>query len=580
MCIRDSRITYTAQVAETFSNGLQVINGSDEEPLINVAKSHFNRDEERGGFASGDVVTGWGAGLIDPFADRDRRSPRATATFDVVGPIIDFNKSANVGGTNTTVSGLPHGILGEISLVDVGDTITYTVEVNNTGDGTAFDVVATDNLGDGDLTFVPNSVVAPAGTTCSLSGNSPETLDCVIDEISPAGSVTITYEATAPTSPDLTSNPMLFENTVEVVEFFESDGGVGPRFITGEATLTNLVYAPSPLVSVGYAGEGVCLAGTNPGDTVPLVVGIRHNSFDPSINAASLDGIATGYNPTLTVIIPASMSVDETTITANGPLLGDAGFTVFNAFVPDSATVNPDGTTTLEWTTLPDVPYSTAEQIRINIDTTVTDPGGSPFPTGTLVYEDELGNISRGGNVAAFAEYESFSSPRCGGGGGGGGPREGEHGVSKTPDVVDSVNLLSGTRGEFTISVINNRSEDLTNVEVVDTLPQDILYLGADDTAIDYEVATISPLLPGDLVLEDFYVDTVTNPDGTSTVTWSGLPDLPRGTWTITFPVSTPNTIGDPETFQDNTFRINSDQGPRTDIGLSLIHISEPTRPY
>ena len=117
---------------------------------------------------------------------------------------------------------------------------------------------------------------------------------------------------------------------------------------------------------------------------------------------------------------------------------------------------------------------------------------------------------------------------------------------------------MSGVREQFSISVVNNRAEDLTNVSFVDTLPQGILYLGADVSAVNYEVATVTPALPGDAALEDFYVDTVTNPDGTSTVTWDGLPDLPTGTWTITFPVTGNSTIDEPETFQTNSFRLNT----------------------
>ena len=197
-----------------------------------------------------------------------------------------------------------------------------------------------------------------------------------------------------------------------------------------------------------------------------------------------------------------------------------------------------------------------------------------------MCIRDRLGNTSRGDNVAAFAEYEAFGTPSCGGGGGGGGgaPTPPNHGVAKTPDVADNVTLLSGVREQFSISVVNNRAEDLTNVSFVDTLPQGILYLGADVSAVNYEVATVTPALPGDAALEDFYVDTVTNPDGTSTVTWDGLPDLPTGTWTITFPVTGNSTIDEPETFQTNSFRLNTDLGPRNDVGSMFVSaIEEPT---
>jgi len=179
------RITYTTQVDDTFANGDPVINGAEDEPLKNVAKAHFNRDEERGGSASGNQVTGAATAMIDPTTDRDRSGPRAEELFDVAGPIIDFTKAADVGGTNVTVSGLPYSILGDISLVDVGDTITYTVTVTNAGDTPAFDLVFTDNLGNGALALDALSVSAvpgpgSSGASCVGDGLDPETLTCTM----------------------------------------------------------------------------------------------------------------------------------------------------------------------------------------------------------------------------------------------------------------------------------------------------------------------------------------------------------------------------------------------------------------
>jgi uncharacterized repeat protein (TIGR01451 family) len=75
-----------------------------------------------------------------------------------------------------------------------GDTVTYTIEVGNTGDWPAYNVVVMDVV-DPDLTYVPGSITGP-GANASAPNLSWDFQTGIPGPLNPGISETLTYQVT------------------------------------------------------------------------------------------------------------------------------------------------------------------------------------------------------------------------------------------------------------------------------------------------------------------------------------------------------------------------------------------------
>ncbi|MEM9582349.1 MAG: isopeptide-forming domain-containing fimbrial protein [Pseudomonadota bacterium] len=128
-----------------------------------------------------------------------------TATVEIVEPNLELEKTGTVA-------------------VNPGDTVDYTVEIENTGNGPAFDLLIADAFGDPNLTLVPGSVAfsfngfdeTDVTITESAGGFSFELVETATGDPIPVGpgeTLTITYQAVLDAnSPDAES----FVNTASV----------------------------------------------------------------------------------------------------------------------------------------------------------------------------------------------------------------------------------------------------------------------------------------------------------------------------------------------------------------------------
>ena len=142
--------------------------------------------------------------------------------IDINAPKISLTKSANVAGTI------------------VGDLVTYTVTVSNTGTASAASVVLSDALPAG-LTFVTGSVVVAgvARPTYDITSGIP------LGSLALGTSITVTYQARVTSLP----NPQIVPNTANAAFTFQSVAG-GPIVSGVIPSNTQSLPVYSPVLSI------------------------------------------------------------------------------------------------------------------------------------------------------------------------------------------------------------------------------------------------------------------------------------------------------------------------------------------
>lgn len=258
---------------------------------------------------------GWDITNVDVSARLVNNQSSALLTLTTSGDAYVVNANALQININAPVISLTKGsnVAGPI----VGDTITYTVTVNNTGTASAASVVLSDTLPAG-LTFVAGSVV--------VAGVSRPTFDIAagipLGSLSLNSSVTITYQArvtSVPPSPQNIANSANAAFTFQSVAGGPIDSGVIPS-----NTVTLPVYSPV-LGMVKSANT----ANATVGDQITYTVQISNSG---NIGAAT----------TLTDNIPAGSTYVPGSFTVNGtPAAGNpaAGIAIGTIAAGGSSTV-------------------------------------------------------------------------------------------------------------------------------------------------------------------------------------------------------------------------------------------------
>ncbi|MGB0927580.1 MAG: beta strand repeat-containing protein, partial [Pikeienuella sp.] len=161
----------------------------------------------------------------------------ATETIDVVEPSLTIDKIAPA------------------DAVDAGDVISFTVNVENTGGGPAFDVVVTDFLTDVGVILTPGSVnvVGATGVTVTEIGDG---FRVNADVIAPGDTMQITYTAVVQQDIDFIQN---FTNTA-TIEAFDSNPSDDPADVSRDVVFDPLNPDPVLFDTENFATPGVELA--------------------------------------------------------------------------------------------------------------------------------------------------------------------------------------------------------------------------------------------------------------------------------------------------------------------------------
>lgn len=272
---------------------------------------------------------------------------KVSSTIPTTNPIINI---ANTAFTYTVDPAIPNGASGtspsnpaatqvndanittsktvDKDFANVGDTITYTITVTNSGNVAANNAVLLDALPVG-TTFVPGSLTGATGTPPTLVLNAP---------VPAGGSVIVTYKvlvgAMVPNpNPVENSAQAAFTYTVDPAQPNDAKGTSYSNIVGTEVNTAKLVLVKQVDKQIAYLGDVLTyqIAVTNTGNT-------------PANNVVITDLLATGFTyvpGSLAVSVPATGD-PTTAIALTNPLLpGETVAISFQATVTTIPIPNP-----------------------------------------------------------------------------------------------------------------------------------------------------------------------------------------------------------------------------------------------
>ncbi|MCM3782714.1 hypothetical protein M3231_06995 [Neobacillus mesonae] len=244
---------------------------------------------------------GWDITNVDISARLVNNQTSAVLNLTTSGDVYIVNANAlqiNINSPNITVSKSA-----SVTGVVLGDTVTYTVVVANTGTANAANVVLTDALPAG-LSFAPGSVTVSGVTNATYDVRS----GVPIGTLNLSSSVTVTYRAAVTAIP----SPQQVVNTANAAFTFQS--------IAGGSTITGVIPSNSVTLPV-YAPilnmtKSASTANATVGDTMTYSVAVA-NSGNIGANVTFRDNIPAG-----TSFVTGSFQVNGTTISGANPANG------------------------------------------------------------------------------------------------------------------------------------------------------------------------------------------------------------------------------------------------------------------
>lgn len=247
-------------------------------------------------------------------------------------------------------------------------TLTYSITVTNTGDGTATGVVLTDTLPP-ELEFISAS-----DSACTLSSSSPDVVVCSIGELAPDATLTLQIVAAAP-------SPSERDRCIGWIDSPEARNGCEPDFPL-PSTLTNTVAVDSEQTTsvsdtdlttitigqdVGVFKSGASLTGSSQGYT--YFFDVFNNTSAPTTSPVTLtDSFPSGF--VAQSVSTSSCSLSLTSLTCDFGTLDSFDFIPFSVFgtfdttgvfvnvvtVTLTGDVNPSNNTSTVTTTVTSIP--------------------------------------------------------------------------------------------------------------------------------------------------------------------------------------------------------------------------------
>ncbi|HDR6266862.1 TPA: DUF11 domain-containing protein [Bacillus cereus] len=218
------------------------------------------------------------------------------------------------------------------TLVTLGDTITYTTILTNSGNTNATNITFTDLIPDG-TTFITDSVTINGITQIGLNPNTGIT----IGSIAPNSSISIAFQVTATSTP--VQNPIANSATASYTFIADPNAPIVSRNVTSNTTFTTINTATI------LSSKQVDKAFSHIGDTLTYTVTLTNNG-----NSSAQNVIFTDAMPSGTTFITNSFSIngipqsgaDPTNGVNIGPITAGATITVsFQVNVTSLPTQNP-----------------------------------------------------------------------------------------------------------------------------------------------------------------------------------------------------------------------------------------------
>ncbi len=218
------------------------------------------------------------------------------------------------------------------TLVTLGDTITYTTILTNSGNTNATNITFTDLIPDG-TTFITDSVTIDGITQIGLNPNTGITIGL----IAPNSSISIAFQVTATSTP--AQNPIVNSATASYTFIADPNAPIVSRNVTSNTTFTTINTATI------LSSKQVDKAFSHIGDTLTYTVTLTNNG-----NSSAQNVIFTDTMPSGTTFIANTFSINGVPQSGANPVNGvnigpiTAGATVnvsFQVNVTSLPTENP-----------------------------------------------------------------------------------------------------------------------------------------------------------------------------------------------------------------------------------------------
>ncbi|MGW8958242.1 DUF7507 domain-containing protein [Paenibacillus sp. NPDC055715] len=334
--------------------------------------------------------------------------------IDINAPLVTLTKTASATGSV------------------IGDTLTYTINISNTGLVSASSTVLTDTIPVG-ATFVAGSVVV-AGTAQPTAN--PAT-GITVGTVAPASTVTITFRATVTSLP---ANTQLGNQASAAFSFQTVPGGPVISGSVPSNTASTSIYQPV----IGIVKSANTTAATV-GDTITYTFQVS-NTGSIAANLSFLESIPAGSS-----FIPGSVTIGGSSVPAANPA---TGFSV--------GTINTSATIPVTFQTLVNsVPASGSLTDQATYTYTFTPPDGRVLngsgTSNTLIIPVSSPNVTvtKASLLAAAAVGETV---------------------------------------QFTITATNNGKANVTNVVVTDPLPTGVAFVTGSVTVNSTASASATPV--------------------------------------------------------------------------------------
>ncbi|WP_426625742.1 beta strand repeat-containing protein [Leifsonia sp. McL0607] len=335
-----------------------------------------------------DILTG----LVNNTGTADGTTPAGVPPLTPVSSTATTPTAAAAGSISLVTTAIPGDENGN-GVVDLGETISYTFEVTNTGNVTVTNLSVVDGLS-GSVTC-PTAPLAP-GATVTCTGDNPHTVTeadiltglvsntGTADGTTPAGVPPLTPVSSTATTPTAAAVAALSIVTTAVPGDENGDGSVDVgETISYTFTVTNTgtVTITDPTVTDQLSGSVTCPTGPlAPGATITCTGDNPHTATDADIVAGQVSntGTADGTTPVgVTPIVPPTSTVTTPTVVAA------AALSIVTTAIPGDE--NGDGSVDVGETISYTFTVTNTGTVTIT-DPTVTDQlsGSVTCPTGPL----------------------------------------------------------------------------------------------------------------------------------------------------------------------------------------------------
>jgi len=333
------------------------------------------------------------------------------------------------------------------SQISAGDTIAYTITINNSGSGTANNVVLTDTIPQ-NTTYIQGSAFSSKGT---ITSESP-VFQVAIGVVKPNSSelITVTYKVLVTTSVDQIENQG-FVNSDETGPHPTDDPDTPAEDDETKTQVPNFTGNNDVLKTDSFRdvdGSGTITSG----DSIFYTITIKNSGSGVASNVAFTDTI-----PDHTILVSNSVTTSKGTIVSTIPVL---------QIEIGSIAQNEQETVIIRYAV---VAIEAADRIEnqgyVTSEKTIPEPTNDPD---TPVDDDET--ITTPPNIEVF-KRDAYQ------------------------DINDDGQISSGDLIWYTLTVINSGSGYGNNVVLTDSIPQNTAYVTGTVSSTHGTIESTSPVL-------------------------------------------------------------------------------------